>query len=93
MAVSAVNRKLNSHVYFCVLFTLLSYTLLPMIASLAGIMSGQSALREIEQQPERFYGRQMAKIGIYASYVSATMWLCIILGFVAFSLRNGVLVA
>ena len=55
MKVSAVNRRLNSHVYFCVLFTLLSFSLLPMIASLAGIISGRTAMREIAQQPEQFY--------------------------------------
>lgn len=78
--------KLNSHVYLCVLFTILSYTILPMIASWAGVLSGQSALREISQNPESFYGEQAAKIGIYASYFSAGMWFCLIVGYAIFSL-------
>ena len=89
---SEVKRTLNSHVYFCVLFTLLSFSLLPMIASLAGIISGRTAMREIAQQPEQYYGRQAALVCVYASYVSASMWLGMILIYVAFSFKNTVLV-
>lgn len=85
MNATVARRKLSSHVYFCMLFTVLSFTLLPMIASLAAILSGQTALREIKHQPEQFYGEQAAKIGIYASYLSATIWLCVILSYVFFS--------
>ena len=92
MKVSAVSRRLNSHVYFCVLFTLLSFSFLPMIASLAGILSGRTAMREIDQQPEQFYGRQVAVVCVYASYASATLWLCMILTYVVFSFKNSLLV-
>ena len=93
MKVSAVNRRLNSHVYLCVLFTLLSFSFLPMIASLAGILSGRTAVREIHQQPEQYYGHQVAWVCIYASYVSATMWLCMILTYVVFSFKNTLMVS
>ena len=93
MKVSAVNRRLNSHVYFCVLFTLLSFSLLPMIASLAGILSGRTAVREIHQQPDKYYGHQVAWVCIYASFVSATLWLCMILTYVVFSFKNTLMVS
>ena len=59
-----------------------------MIASWVGVLSGRSALQEIAQEPKKFYGSQAAKIGIYASYFSAGMWFCLILGYSIFSLTT-----
>lgn len=89
MSVSEIKPKLSSHVYFCVFFTLLSFGFLPMVASLVAIVSGKAAMNEIKREPDKYRGYQLAQIGIYASYISAGIWLAIILSYVIMLISDG----
>ncbi len=84
--VRPVERKYNVLSIVSLTMSLMGFSLLPFVGSIAGLITGYISRKEIHESPERYEGEGLAKAGIILGWLGVILPILIFAVAIAFFL-------